>query len=502
MDVISGLAQGFAVALDPINLLYCFIGVFIGTLVGVLPGIGPVSAMSLLLPVTLSGTPESGIIMMAGIYYGSMYGGSTTAVLVNIPGEAASVVTCIDGHEMAKQGRAGPALGISAIGSFIAGTFAIVALMLVAPMLAQVAVAFGPPEYFSLMVLGLTILSFLTQGSMAKALLMAAVGVLVGLIGLDQINAMPRLTFDRLELVDGIGLVPVVMGLFGVAEILANIEQQVRRDIVQSRIGNIWPSRDDLKASAGPIGRGTVLGFLLGVLPGGGAVISSFASYAIEKKISRTPERFGKGAIEGVAGPEAANNAAAGGAFIPLMTLGIPPNVIMALLLGAFVIHGLQPGPLMMSQNPGIFWGIIASMYVGNIMLLVLNMPLIGMWVQVLKAPYKILFPLILMFCIVGVFASGNAVFDVFVMIGTGVLGYLMRKFGYEAAPLVLAFVLGPMLENNLRKSLILSEGGFGIFVVRPISLACLALAVALLLAPLLPALRKKREKVALDATE
>ena len=502
MDVISGLYQGFAVAFDPINLLYCFIGVFIGTLVGVLPGIGPISAMSLLLPVTLSGSPESGIIMMAGIYYGSMYGGSTTAVLVNIPGEAASVVTCIDGHEMAKRGRAGPALGISALGSFVAGTFAIVALMLVAPMLAQVAVAFGPPEYFSLMVLGLTILSFLTQGSMAKALLMAAVGVVVGLIGLDQINAMPRLTFDRLELVDGIGLVPVVMGLFGVAEILANIEQQIRRDIVQSRIGSLWPSREDLKASAGPVGRGTLLGFLLGVLPGGGAVIASFASYAMEKKLSRTPERFGKGAIEGVAGPEAANNAAAGGAFIPLMTLGIPPNVIMALLLGAFVIHGLQPGPLMMSQNPKVFWGIVASMYVGNIMLLVLNMPLIGMWVQVLKAPYKILFPLILMFCIVGVFASGNAVFDVFVMIGTGLLGYLMRKFGYEAAPLVLAFVLGPMLENNLRKSLILSQGSFEIFVVRPISVACLAIAVFLLIAPLLPALRKKREKVALDVTE
>ena len=502
MDVIAGLGQGFLVALDPINLLYCFIGVFIGTLVGVLPGIGPVSAMSLLLPVTLSGTPESGIIMMAGIYYGSMYGGSTTAVLVNIPGEAASVVTCIDGHEMAKRGRAGPALGIAALGSFVAGTFSIVALMLVAPALSRVAVAFGPPEYFSLMVLGLSILSFLTQGSMAKALLMAAVGVVIGLIGLDQINAMPRLTFDRLELVDGIGLIPVVMGLFGVAEILTNIEQQIRRDIVQSRIGSLWPSKEDLKASAGPVARGTVLGFLLGILPGGGAVISSFASYAIEKKLSRTPERFGKGAIEGVAGPEAANNAAAGGAFIPLMTLGIPPNVVMALLLGAFVIHGLQPGPLMMSQNPKIFWGIVASMYVGNIMLLVLNMPLIGMWVQVLKAPYKILFPLILMFCIVGVFASGNAVFDVFVMIGTGVLGYLMRKFGYEAAPLVLAFVLGPMLENNLRKSLILSEGTFDIFVVRPISLACLALATALLLAPLLPALRKKREKVALDAVE
>ena len=459
MDILAGLGQGFTVALQPINLLYCFIGVFIGTLVGVLPGIGPVSAMSLLLPVTLSGTPESGIIMMAGIYYGSMYGGSTTSILVNIPGEAASVVTCIDGHEMAKQGRAGPALGIAALGSFAAGTFAIIALMLVAPTLARVAVAFGPPEYFSLMVLGLTILSFLSQGSMAKSLLMAAFGIVLGLIGMDQITAQTRLTFDRLELLDGIGLVPVVMGLFGVAEILSNLDRELKREVIKARIGGLWPSLADWTAAKWAILRGTVLGFFLGILPGGGAVIASFAAYALERKLSDTPERFGRGAIEGVAGPEAANNAAAGGAFIPLMTLGIPPNVVMALLLGAFVIHGLQPGPLMMAQRPDLFWGIIASMYIGNAMLLVLNMPLIGMWVQVLKLPYRILFPLILMFCVVGVFASGNSVFDVFVMVLFGVLGYLMRKFGYEPAPLVLAFVLGPLMENNLRKALILSDG-------------------------------------------
>ncbi|TMQ13115.1 MAG: tripartite tricarboxylate transporter permease, partial [Deltaproteobacteria bacterium] len=428
MDIIAGLGQGFAVALQPINLLYCFIGVFIGTLVGVLPGIGPVSAMSLLLPVTLSGTPEAGIIMMAGIYYGSMYGGSTTSILVNIPGEAASVVTCIDGHEMAKQGRAGPALGMAALASFAAGTFAVLALMLVAPSLARVAIAFGPPEYFSLMLLGLTILSFLSQGSMAKSLLMAAVGLVLGLIGMDQITAQPRLTFDRLELLDGVGLVPIVMGLFGVAEILSNLEQELKRELIRANIGSLWPSLADWAASKWAILRGTVLGFFLGILPGGGAVIASFASYAMEKKMSRTPERFGKGAIEGVAGPEAANNAAAGGAFIPLMTLGIPPNVVMALLLGAFIIHGLQPGPLLMVQKPELFWGIVASMYIGNVMLLVLNMPLIGMWVQVLKVPYSVLFPLILMFCIVGVFASGNAVFDVFVMVVFGVLGYLMRK--------------------------------------------------------------------------
>jgi putative tricarboxylic transport membrane protein len=468
-------------------------------LVGVLPGIGPVSAMSLLLPVTLSGTPEAGIIMMAGIYYGSMYGGSTTSILVNIPGEAASVVTCIDGHEMAKQGRAGPALGMAALASFAAGTFAVIALMLVAPSLARVAIAFGPPEYFSLMLLGLTILSFLSQGSMAKSLLMAAFGLVLGLIGMDQITAQPRMTFDRLELLDGVGLVPIVMGLFGVAEILSNLEQELKRELIKANIGSLWPSLADWAASKWAILRGTVLGFFLGILPGGGAVIASFASYAMEKKISGTPERFGKGAIEGVAGPEAANNAAAGGAFIPLMTLGIPPNVVMALLLGAFIIHGLQPGPLLMVQKPDLFWGIVASMYIGNVMLLVLNMPLIGMWVQVLKVPYSVLFPLILMFCIVGVFASGNAVFDVFVMVVFGVLGYLMRKFGYEPAPLVLAFVLGPMLENNLRKSLILSHGDFTIFVERPISAVCLALAAAALLGPLLPGLARRRARIAAE---
>ena len=499
MGIIDSLLLGFGVALQPINLLACFIGVFVGTLIGVLPGIGPVTAMSLLLPVTLAMAPATGIIMMAGIYYGSMYGGSTTSILVNIPGEAASVVTCLDGHEMAKRGRAGPALGIAAIGSFIAGTFAIVALMLVAPTLARWAIAFGPAEYFSLMVLGLTLLAFLTQGSIAKALLMACCGLILGLVGTDIINGNQRLTFGRLELLDGIGIVPVVMGLFGVAEILSNLERSLEREVVRARIGNLWPSRADWAASRWPIARGTVLGFFVGTLPGGGAVISSFASYALEKKLSRTPERFGQGAIEGVAGPEAANNAAAGGAFIPLLTLGIPPNVIMALLLGAFIIHGIQPGPLLMVQKPDVFWGVVASMYIGNVMLLILNMPLIGMWVQVLKVPYRLLFPLILMFCIVGVFASNSAVFDVFVMVFFGVLGYLMRKFGYEPAPLVLAFVLGPMLENNLRKALILSQGNFMTFVERPISAVCLAFAAAALILPMIPALGRQREKIALD---
>jgi putative tricarboxylic transport membrane protein len=499
MDILTNVAQGFAVALQPVNLLACFIGVFIGTLVGVLPGIGPVSAMSLLLPVTLAGSPEAGIIMMAGIYYGSMYGGSTTSILVNIPGEAASVVTCLDGHQMARQGRAGPALGIAALGSFFAGTFAIVALMLVAPALANVAIAFGPAEYFSLMVLGLTVLTFLTQGSMAKALLMACVGAVLGLIGLDSITAQPRLTFERIELYDGIGLVPVVMGLFGIAEVLSNIERPISRQILDARITQLWPSRADWRASAAPVMRGTLLGFFLGILPGGGAVIASFASYALEKRVSKTPERFGRGAIEGVAGPEAANNAAAGGAFMPLMTLGIPPNVVMALLMGAFIIHGLQPGPLMMSQNPALFWAIVVSMYIGNVMLLVLNLPLVGMWAQLLRLPYNVLFPLIVLFSIVGVYCSSNNVFDVYVMIAFGILGYLMRKTGYEPAPLVLAFVLGPMLENNLRKALILSQGELTTFLTRPISAACLLFAAVLLVFPLLPSLRRKREAVALD---
>jgi putative tricarboxylic transport membrane protein len=499
MDLLAQLALGFRVALDPVNLLYCFAGVFIGTLIGVLPGIGPVGAMSLLLPVTFKATPEAAIIMLAGIYYGSMYGGSTTSILVNIPGEAASVVTCLDGYQMARRGRAGPALGMCAFGSFIGGTVGLIGLILLAPPLSKFALAFGPPEYFSLMVLGLSILVYLAHGSMAKALIMAGFGVVLGLIGLDSITGQPRLTFDRLELVDGVGLAPIVMGLFGVGEVLLNVEQQIRRDIYRAEIRNLLPGLRDWLDSTWPMVRGSVLGFLLGILPGGGAVISSFLSYAVEKRLAKEPERFGRGAIEGVAGPETANNAATSGAFIPLMTLGVPPNVIMAMLLGAFMVHGVTPGPLMMSSNPGLFWGVIASMYIGNIMLLVLNLPLIGMWVQVLRVPYRILFPLILLFCLIGVYSISNSVFDIYVMIAFGLLGYLMKKFGYEGAPLVLAFVLGPLLENNLRKSLILSQGEFSIFLARPISAVCLLLALFLLLSPLLPTLRKRREVLALE---
>jgi putative tricarboxylic transport membrane protein len=496
MELLNYLAIGFSVALQPVNLFYCFAGVFIGTLIGVLPGIGPVGAMSLLLPTTFKATPEAAIIMLAGIYYGAMYGGSTTSILVNIPGEAASVVTCLDGYQMARQGRAGPALGIAAFGSFIAGTLSILGLMLLAPPLSRIAIQFGPPEYFTLMVLGLTILIYLAHGSMPKALIMAGLGIVLGLIGLDSINARPRFTFDRLELIDGVGLVPIVMGLFGISEVLLNLEQVIRRDIFETKIKGLFPSVKDWRESLGAMTRGSLLGFFLGILPGGGAVISSFISYAIEKRVSKHPEKFGKGAIEGVAGPEAANNAATGGAFIPLLTLGIPPNVVMAMLLGAFMIHGVTPGPLMMKQNPGIFWGVIASMYIGNFMLLVLNLPLIGMWVQVLKVPYKILFPLILLFCLIGVYSVSNTVFDIYIMILFGIVGYLMKKFEYEGAPLVLAFVLGPLMENNLRKSLIMSQGDFSIFFTRPLAAASLIVALFLLVSPFIPYLRKKREEI------
>ena len=496
MELLNYLSIGLSVALQPVNLFYCFVGVFIGTLIGVLPGIGPVGAMSLLLPTTFKATPEAAIIMLAGIYYGAMYGGSTTSILVNIPGEAASVVTCLDGYQMARKGRAGPALGMAAFGSFIAGTLSIVGLMILAPPLSQFAIKFGPPEYFTLMVLGLTILIYLAHGSMSKALLMAAFGVVLGLIGLDSINARPRFTFERMELMDGVGLVPIVMGLFGISEVLLNIEQAFRREIFETKIRGLLPTAKDWKDSTGPLARGSLIGFFLGILPGGGAVISSFISYAIEKRFSKHPEQFGKGAIEGVAGPESANNAATGGAFIPLMTLGIPPNVVMAMLLGAFMVHGVQPGPLMMKQNPGLFWGVIASMYIGNFMLLILNLPLISIWVQVLKVPYKILFPLILLFCLIGVYSVSNAVFDIYIMILFGIVGYLMKKFDYEGAPLVLAFVLGPLLENNLRKSLIMSQGDFSIFFTRPLSAVSLVLALLLLVSPLIPWMGKKRAEI------
>jgi len=493
MEILNNIFYGFSVAFIPANILYCFIGVFIGTLIGVLPGIGPVGAMSILLPVTVQIPPISSIIMLAGIYYGSMYGGSTTSILVNIPGEAASVVTCLDGYQMAKQGRAGPALGIAAFGSFIAGTLSVVGLAFLAPPLGEWALKFGPPEYFSVMVLGMTMLIYLASGSVPKAMMMALVGVLVASVGMDATSATQRFTLGILELNDGIGLIPLAMGLFGISEVLINVEQGLKRELAKEKIKGLLPTRQDWKDSTAPIARGSLLGFLFGILPGGGGVTSSFISYAVEKRVSRHPEKFGKGAIEGVAGPESANNAATGGGFVPLLTLGIPSNPAMAMLLGALLIHGMQPGPLLMQKQPDLFWGVVTSMYVGNGMLLLLNLPMIGIWVQVLKIPYRILFPLILLFCLIGAYSINNSVADVLIMIFFGIVGYLMRKFEYEGAPLILAYVLGPMLEISLRQSLTISSGSFAIFFTRPIAAGGMLLAILLILSPLLPRLRKKR---------
>ena len=501
MDFFTNMITGFSVALEPMNLLFCFIGVFIGTLIGVLPGIGPVGTMAILLPITYGIPPTTAIIMLSGIYYGAQYGGSTTSILVGIPGEAASVITTIDGYQMALQGRAGPALGIAAFGSFIAGTIGIVGLQLLAPPLVSVALRFGPPEYFSLMILGLVILTYLAQKSMAKALMMAGVGIFIGTIGLDTMNGMPRFTFGVGELLDGIGIAPLAMGLFGISEILLNVERKFKQEIVTAELKNLLPSAKDWGESIGPILRSSVVGFFLGILPGGGAVLSSFVTYGMEKRLSKTPEMFGKGAIAGVAAPESANNAASQGAFIPLLTLGIPANVVMGMLLGALMIHNIIPGPMLIKDHPGLFWGVIASMYVGNVMLLVLNLPMIGIWVKLLKVPYSILFPMILFICLLGGYVINNSTIDLYLMVFFGFAGYLMRKFDYEPAPLVLAYVLSSLLENALRQSLILSGGSMKIFVSRPISAACLALALFLLLSSVLPRMRNRR-KALVDQAE
>jgi putative tricarboxylic transport membrane protein len=503
MEIFQGVLNGFQVALQPINLLYCFIGVFIGTLVGVLPGLGPAAAIALLLPSTFTLSPVSSVIMLAGIYYGAMYGGSTTSILVNIPGEAASVVTCLDGHAMARQGRAGPALGIAAFGSFIAGTLSILMLTLLAPLLVKVTLSFGPPEYFSLMLLGTTLVTYFSHGSMLKALMMALVGVLLGSVGVDSISGRYRFTFGIPTLMDGLGLVPVIMGLFGISEVLLNLEHlAVKRTIYAESMKGLLPNLEDWKRSVVPIARGSLLGFFLGILPGAGAIIASFAAYAAEKRVSKHSEQFGKGAIEGVAAPEAANNAAAGGAFIPLLTLGIPANAVMAILLGALMIHGLQPGPLLMTRAPDLFWGTITSMYIGNAMLLVLNLPLIGIWIRLLRVPYTLLFPFILLFCLIGSYSVNNNVGDGLVMWVFGILGYLLKKFDYEAAPLVLALVIGPMMEEALRQSLILSAGSFAIFLERPISAGFIFAAALLFIFPLLTRRREVVKAWASQAAE
>lgn len=494
MDLFSSIAYGFQVTFQPANFLFCGIGVLVGTLIGVLPGIGPAGAMALLLPATFQFSTTSTMIMLAGIYYGVQYGGSTTSILVKIPGEASSVMTCIDGHQMALQGRAGPALGIAAWGSFIAGTIANLGLMLVAVPLAHAALALGPPEYFSLMCMGLMIVTYLSQGSVLKSLMMALVGIILGSIGLDLISGLPRFTLGIDELTDGIHVVPLVMGLFGIAEILENLEKTLKQEVIKTRIRNLWPSLKDWMEAKWAIIRGSLIGFVLGVLPGGGAVISTFVSYAVEKKVSKNPQKFGNGAIEGVAGPESANNAAAGASLIPLLSLGIPPNPIMAIFFSALIIHGLQPGPLLIREHPDLFWGLVASLYLGNGLLLILNLPLISMWVKVLQIPYKILFPMILLFCLIGAFTINNVSFDVYVMLIFGVLGWLMRKFGYEGAPMILAFILGPMLENALRQSLLISQGSFMIFINRPISGIVLGISTLLLVTNFLPAFKKQRK--------
>ena len=499
MDLYPLVSQGFTVAFQPNNLSLCFFGCLMGTLVGVLPGLGPTAAIALLLPTTFHFTPVSAIITLAGIYYGAMYGGSTTSILVNIPGEAASVVTTLDGYKMALDGRAGPALGIAAFGSYIAGTLSIVGLMFLAPLLAKAALAFGPPEYFALMCLGLTILVYLASGSIIKALMMAALGLIIGCIGADMLTNVHRFTLGIPELMDGVGLIPLVMGLFGISEVLLNIEVQVRQEILKGKIKNLLPNLQEWRASVAPILRGTFIGFFLGILPGSGATISSFVSYAVEKKVSKHPEKFGTGAIEGIAGPESANNAATGGAFIPLFSLGIPSNPVMAVLLGALMIHGIIPGPNMMQQNPDLFWGVVVSMYVGNAMLLVLNLPLIGLWVKLLKVPYAILFPLILLFCLIGGYTVNNKIVDVYLMIIFGVVGYLLRKFRYEAAPLILAFVLGPLLEDALRQSLIISEGDPMIFFSRPIAATLFVAVLLLFLSTLFPIIGRKRRILRLE---
>jgi putative tricarboxylic transport membrane protein len=501
MDFLANLQLGFSIAFTPFNLIMAAAGVTVGTLIGALPGIGPVSGVALLLPLTFGMEPVSGIIMLASLYAGSMYGGTITSVLINTPGESASVVTCIDGYQMALQGRAGPALGVAAIGSFVAGTVGVVLLMLMSPLLARWALSFGPPETFALMLLGLTTVTGLTGDNALKGYISMVFGLMLAMVGFDIISGDARYAFGFNELLDGVEFLPVAIGLFGLGEVLVGAEQAADMRILRARFGirDVMLTATDWARSRAAIARGTVIGFLIGVLPGAGPTIASFLAYTLEKKVSKHPEEFGHGAIEGVAAPESANNAATGSAFIPLMTLGVPPNVVMAMLMGAFMIHGVQPGPLLMTQNPGLFWGVIASMYLGNVMLLILNLPLIGLWVQVLRVPYRILFPLILLFCLIGVYSVSNSIFDIYVMIGFGAVGYLMKKFDYEGAPLVLAFVLGPLLENNLRKSLILSQGDFAIFVTRPLSATCLALAVLLLVSPFLPALAQRRRAVAVE---
>src|SRR6186713_3154173 len=496
MDILASLAAGFATALSPFNLLYCFLGVLLGTLVGVLPGLGPVATIAMLLPTTYALDATPALIMLAGIYYGSQYGGSTTAILINVPGESSSVVTAIDGYQMARQGRAGAALAVAGLGSFFAGCVGTIIIAAFAPPLTELAFKFGPAEYFSLMVLGLIGAVVLASGSLLKAISMIILGLLLAQINTDVISGTARYSFDIPELTDGIGFVTIAMGVFGFGEIIANLGQPAEhREVFTKDVKGLWPTREDFRLAFPAVLRGTSLGSILGVLPGGGALLASFASYTLEKKLVRNPRvPFGKGAIQGVAGPESANNAGAQTSFIPMLTLGIPPNAVMALMVGAMTIKGIQPGPQVMTSNPQLFWGLIASMWVGNAMLVVLNLPLIGIWIKLLTVPYRFLFPAITLFCCIGVYTLNNNNFDVYMTAIFAVIGYMFYKLSCEGAPLLLGFILGPMMEENLRRALLLSRGDWSTFVVRPLSSGLLIAAVLLIVIVTLPAIRKKRE--------
>lgn len=495
MEMLSNLWMGLTVASSITNLGYCLLGVFLGTAIGVLPGLGPVATIAMLLPLTFGLPPETALIMLAGIYYGAQYGGSTTAILVNLPGEPSSVVTALDGYQMARQGHAGRALSTAAIGSFIAGTISTLLIALFAPALAVVALQFGPAEYFALMVLGLIASIVMASGSLLQAFGMIFTGLLLGMVGTDVNSAVPRFTFDVPMLSDGINFVVLAMGIFGLGEIVANLEAEGERTLLTRKVTNLMPTREDWRRILGPIARGTALGSVLGILPGGGAALASFGSYSLEKRLSKQPERFGKGAIEGVAGPESANNAGAQTSFIPMLTLGLPSNSVMALMIGAMLIQGIQPGPSVMTEQPTLFWGLIASMWIGNLMLLVLNLPLIGLWVRMIAIPYHFLFPTIIALCAIGVFSVNNSLFDVYAMAFFGVVGYVFRKLEVEPAPMLLAFILGPMMEEFLRRTLLFSKGDPSVLFTRPLSAGLLLIAAIMLLLVVLPSVRKKREE-------
>ena len=499
MELLSHLALGFSTAFSALNLFYCLLGVFLGTAIGVLPGLGPVATIAMLLPVTFGLEPVSALIMLAGIFYGAQYGGSTTAILVNLPGESSSVVTALDGYQMARNGRAGVALATSAIGSFFAGTVCTFLIALAAPPLSEVALKFGPADYFSLMVLGLVASIVLASGSLLHAIGMILFGLLLGIFGTDVNSGVARFSFGLPEMSDGINFVVVAMGVFGLGEIIANLQNESTRSRVATKIEGLMPSRDDFRRMIAPVLRGTALGSFLGILPGGGAMLSSFAAYSLEKKVSRHSAEFGKGAIEGVAAPEAANNAGAQASFIPMLTLGIPSNPVMALMIGALILHGIQPGPSVMEEQPALFWGLVVSMWIGNLFLLVLNLPLIGLWVRMISVPYHLLFPAILVFCGIGVFSLMNTPFDVYLMAIFGVLGYAFRKLGCEPAPMMLGFILGPMMEEYLRRALLITKGDATVFITRPISATLLAVSAVALVIVLLPALKQKREEVFKD---